>query len=60
MRSFRTAKETTKKTKRQLTEQEKIFLTDISDKELISKYVKNFYKPMPKTNNPTKMSRGPE
>ena len=36
MKSFYTAKETVNKTKRQLTEWEKIFANDISDKGLVS------------------------
>ena len=37
IKSFCTAKEIVNKTKRQLTEWEKIFANDISDKELVSK-----------------------
>ena len=37
IKSFCTVKETISKTKRQLTEREKIFTNDISDKELVSK-----------------------
>ena len=37
IKSFCTAKETISKTKRQLTEQEKIFANDVSDKGLVSK-----------------------
>ena len=39
-KSFHTAKETVNKTKRQLTEREKIFASDRTDKELISKIYK--------------------
>ena len=40
IKSFCTAKETVNKTKRQLTEWEKIFANDISDKGLVSKIYK--------------------
>ena len=51
--SFRTAKETISKTKRQLTEWEKIFANDISDKGLVSKIYKELIKlNTQKTNNP--------
>ena len=46
-------KETTNKTERQSTEWEKIFANDLSDKELVSKYMKNLYNTQ-KTNNPIK------
>ena len=52
---FCTAKEIVSKTKRQLTEWEKIFANDISDKALVSKIYKaliNFN--TQKTNNPVK------
>ena len=55
IKSFCTAKETTKKTKRQPTEWEKIFANDISDKGLISKIYKELTKlHTRKTNNPVK------
>ena len=41
-------KETTNKTERQCTEWEKIFASDLSDKELVSKYMKNLYNSTPK------------
>ena len=44
IRSFCTAKETIKKTKRQPTEWEKIFTNDISDKGLVSKIYKELTK----------------
>ena len=44
IKSFCTAKETISKTKRQPTEWEKIFATDISDKGLVSKIYKEFIK----------------
>ena len=50
-----TAKETISKTKRQLTEWEKIFANDISDKGLVSKIYKELIKlNTQKTNNPVK------
>ena len=51
--SFCTVKETINKTKRQLTEWEKIFANDISDKGLVSKIYKELLKlNSQKTNNP--------
>ena len=44
IKSFCTAKETINKTKRQLTEWEKIFANDISDKGLVSKIYKELIK----------------
>ena len=44
IKSFCTAKETVNKTKRQLTEWEKIFANDISDKGLVSKIYKELIK----------------
>ena len=53
--SFCTAKETISKTKRKLTEWEKIFANDISDKGLVSKIYKALIKlNTQKTNNPVK------
>ena len=50
-----TVKETISKTKRQLTEWEKIFANDISGKELVSKIYKELIKlNTQKTNNPVK------
>ena len=43
LKSFYTIRETINKTKRQLTEWEKIFPNVISNKELISKDTKNSY-----------------
>ena len=55
IKSFCTAKETISKTKRQLTEWEKIFANDISDKGLVSKIYKELIKlHTQKTNNPVK------
>ena len=55
IKSFCTAKETISKTKRQLTELEKIFAKDISDKGLVSKIYKELIKlNTQKTNNPVK------
>ena len=48
IKSFCTAKETVNKTKRQLTEWEKIFANDISDKELVSKSAKSLAHSTPK------------
>ena len=42
LRSFCTAKETISKAKRQPTEWEKIFVKDVTDKELVSKIYKEF------------------
>ena len=59
MKSFCTAKETVNKTKRQLTEWEKIFVNDISDKGLISKIYKELSKlNTQRTNNPIKKWAG--
>ena len=44
IKSFCTAQETIKKTKRKLTEWEKIFANGISDKRLVSKIYKEFTK----------------
>ena len=53
IKSFCTAKETVNKTKRQLTEWEKIFANDISDKGLVSKIYKKISKlNTQRTNNP--------
>ena len=55
IKSFCTAKETINKTTRQLTEWEKIFSNDISDKGLVSKINNEFTKlNTRKTNNPVK------
>ena len=55
IKSFCTAKETISKTKRQLTEWEKIFANDISYKGLVSKIYKELIKlNTQKTNNPVK------
>ena len=55
IKSFCTAKETINKTKTQLTEWEKIFANDISDKGLVSKIYKGLTKlHTRKTNNPVK------
>ena len=55
IKSFCTAKETIKKTKRQLMEWEKIFANNISDKGLVSKIYKELNKlNTHKTNNPVK------
>ena len=43
IKSFCTAKETISKTKRQLSEWEKIFASDISDKGLVSKIYKELF-----------------
>ena len=52
---FCIAKETISKTKRQPTEWEKIFASDISDKGLVSKIYKELIKLHPlKTKNPVK------
>ena len=48
IKSFCTVKETISKTKRQLTGCEKIFADDISDKELVSKSIKNLPNSTPK------------
>ena len=55
IKSFRTAKETVNKTRRQLTEWEKIFANNISDKELVSNIYKELIKlNTQRTNNPIK------
>ena len=55
IKSFCTAKETIDKTKRQLTEWEKIFANDISDKGLVYKIYKELTKlHTRKPNNPVK------
>ena len=55
IKSFCTAKETDNKTKRQPTEQEKIFANDITGKGLISKIYKELLKlNAQKTNKPVK------
>ena len=55
IKTFRMAKETISKTERQLTEWEKIFTNDISDKGLLSKNYKEFIKlSTQKTNYPVK------
>ena len=52
---IKTTKETINKTKRQLTEWEKIFANEISDKGLVSKIYKELLKlNTQKTNNPVK------
>ena len=52
IKSFCTVKETISKTERQLTEWEKIFANDISDKGLVSKIYKELSElNTPKTNN---------
>ena len=55
LKSFCTKKETTNKTKRQPTEQVKVFANNSSDKGMISKIHKQFIHLNTKqTNNPTK------
>ena len=55
LKNFCTAKETINKTKRQLTEWEKIFANEVTDKGLLSKIYKQFMQfCIKKTNNPTK------
>ena len=55
IKSFCTVKEAVKKTERQLTEQERIFANDISDKGLVSKIYKELIKlNTQRTNNPIK------
>ena len=57
IKSFCTVKETSSKTKRQLTEWEKTFANDISDKGLASRIYKELIKlNTQKTNNPVKKS----
>ena len=53
LESFRTAKETINKTKRQPTEWEKIFANDATDKGLISKIYKIVHATQQQQNNPT-------
>ena len=54
LKSFCTAKETINKTKRQSTDWEKIFPTDMTDKGLVSKIYKHLMTLISiKTNNPT-------
>ena len=48
IKSFCTVKETVNKTKRQLTEWEKIFASDLSDKGLVSKIYKELSNSTPK------------
>ena len=62
IKSFCTAKETIKKTKRQTTEWEKMFANEKSDKGLIYKIYKRTYttEHPKKPNNMIKMSRGHE
>ena len=61
LKSFCTAKETVKKTKRQPTEWEKIFANPISDKRLRSKIYKELIQLNIKTQTTQlKMGRGPE
>ena len=52
--SFCTAKDITNKMKRQPIEWEKIFANNISDKGLISIYIKNAYNSIENKNNPIK------
>ena len=53
IKSFRTAKETVKKTKRQPTEWEKIFANDVTSKRLVSKICEELIQlNTQKTNNP--------
>ena len=55
IKSFRTAKETVNKTERQLTEWEKVFANDISEKGLVSKIYKELIKlNTQRTKNPIK------
>ena len=54
IKSFCTVKETISKTKRQPTEQEKIFANDISDKELVSNMYNELTKLNTQRNNPIK------
>ena len=59
--SFCKAKETTNKTKRQPSEQEKIFANESADKGLISKIYKQLMQlNIKKTNNPIKKGRRPK
>ena len=54
IKNFCTAKETVNKTKRQLTEWEKIFANVLSDKELVSKIYKDLSNSTQRTHNPIK------
>ena len=55
LKSFRTAKETINKVKRQPSEREKIIANETTDKRLISKIYKQLIQLNPrKTNNPSK------
>ena len=54
IKSFCTAKETVKKTKRQPMEWEKIFANDISDKGLVSKTYKELNQTQPPQKKPKK------
>ena len=56
--SFCTSKETINKMKRQLSEWEKIFANEATDKGLISERYKQFK--IRKTNNPIKIGREPK
>ena len=61
LKSFCTAKETKKKTKRQLTEWEKIVSNDATDKGLISEYTSNLYTQQQKSQQSNgKMGKRPE
>ena len=62
LKSFCTAKETQKKTKRQLTEWEKIVSNDATDKGLISRIYKQLIQPNSKKNQSIngKMGKRPE
>ena len=46
LKSFKTAKETINKMKKQLTNWKKIFANDTTNKELIFKYTNNIYSSM--------------
>ena len=48
LKSFRTAKDTISRIKRQLTVWQNIFLSDLFNEGLISKYMKNSYNPTPR------------
>ena len=61
LKSFCTAKETKKKTKRQLTEWEKIVSNDSTDRGLISKIYKKTYTKQQTSQQPNgKMGKRPE